>query len=223
MPYARKYKRKFRKTKRNFRRNKRKGFRKRDYTPAVKLEAYFTVGTTANASSALTFATNTTAFTIAVPYTACFDTSGTWGKYSTNYAAYKITGIGLEWIFTKDTGTIDGLFNQMPYIVGVNFPSEVVNTFQPTASTLKQMDNAFNICPKTNGPSRYYQRFPSNYLNNKIDAVGVGTWNSVENSAKQMGQFAFQPVNASAANNTAPAAFALLKMSLYVRFASKRI
>lgn len=231
MAYGRKYRKKNRRGKRTMRRSKRKGFRRRDYTPSVKLEAFYTVGTSSVNSSNIIFTTGGSTFTNACPYVASFDLNGTWGKYSNNYSIYKVTGASCEWGFTRDPLTLEGLFNTMPYIAGVHFPAEAPN-FTTTPAVIRQVDNSFNISPKITGMARNYIRYPTNYINNKLNAVGIGTWNSVGDASSQMGVICFGPINgAYAINNTVsggnPAfsqtSFAFVKVSVYVRFGSKRI
>lgn len=228
MAYGKRRQRKYKRSKRYSRRTKRKGFRRRDFTPSIKLEQYFTVGTYLAGSSSLQFSTSTSTFVNSVPYTSCFDDNGTWGKYKNNYGTYKITGVAIEFGFTKDLNTTEVLFTTMPYLAGAHFPSED-SSYAPSSAVIKQIDNTVNISPRSLGMTRHYQRFPSNYISNKLTRVGIGVWNSVTEFASQMGVFGMGIVNNVTAVNNLPGpafsaqAFAYLKISLYVRFGSKRI
>lgn len=230
MAYGKKKQRRYKRSKRYSRRTKRKGFRKRDYTPSVKLEQYFIVGTSTVNSSTIAFSTGSNNYVAAVPYLSCFDDNGTWGKYKSNYGTYKITGVSVEFGFTKDMATTEQLFTTMPYIAGAHFPSEDA-TYTPSTNVIKQIDNQVNISPRSLSVTRNYQRFPTNYISNKLTRVGIGVWNAVTEASAQMGVFGLAVVNGAVTISNIPGSppsftpspFGYLKLCLYVKFGSKRI
>lgn len=234
MPYGRKYKRRSFK-KRTFKRfAKRKGYRKKDYTPVVKVEQYYFVkiGTDAgsgNGNSHLYFTptegvneyTNVIAFSNVIG-----SATGSFSKYSSNYGTYKVIGCGIEFTWSKEMATISGSFadSSVPFIGCTIFPAET-NALTPTAIMLKQQDQFFQVPPRL-GTFRKYQRYPPSYINNTLSAVGVGTWNSVTNKDVQLGAVAIMNVSENKTNNGAPGArvtVGYVKVNIYVRFGSKKI
>lgn len=220
------FKRKAKKFRRFKRFNRKKGYKRKDYTPVVKLEAYYIVRTsnTANTSS-LNFDINglgdTTGKEGKIPYTDMLDVNGTWGKYKDFYTQYMITGASAEFCITKDGNYLDSIYNVQPIIACVNYPAYDFS-YVPTPQEVRQMDNSYVIPPKINGVSRYYQRYPRNYLPTNLSKVGIGVWNTITNSNNQNGIFTMQILN-NASSASTKVNFAYLKFCLYVRFGGKKI
>jgi len=89
MAYGRRYRKKGRRNfRRTFRRStKRRGYRKKDYTPTIKLEWYGSVNLGGSVTqSDIKFTDSTNSYTNRIPYGFCFDTNGTWGSYKDLYS-----------------------------------------------------------------------------------------------------------------------------------------
>jgi len=226
MAYGRRYRKKGRRSyRKTFRRSsKRRGYRKRDYTPTIKLEWYGSVNTSGSTTSSdLRFSDGTNSYTNRLPYNFCFDTNGTWGKYKDLYTMYKITGASTEFSMTRHPSDLDAIWNPSPVIGIAHFPTEIAATFGANATTIKQMDHYQTIVPNSTGLKRFYQRFPNNYISNRPSYVGIGTWNNNADYNSQVGMVAVLTLNGAMPQTGSISTFGYIKLTLYVKFGGKRV
>ena len=237
MAYGRKYKKRRFTKKRTYRRRRRGGFRRKDYTPVIKVEQYYVCQnvvyqTSASATGNIMFKTvnNGSESLNYISYASILtDDSGTFSKYKNNYGTYKITGCAVEWTWAKDMTTLENQIfkNGLPFIGMCHYPAEP-SGFIPSPVSMRQQDQFQQIQPKT-GKYTSYQRFPNGYINNTLSNVGVGTWNTMTNITAQLGGVAIAnvtgviPPSVQDGGPTLQITFAYVKVNLYIKFGSKKI
>lgn len=184
---------------------------KGDDMTAVKCEAYSAIQV-ANGTIDLQFQSTNNRYD---NINNILNNSNTFQDMLTRYSRYRINGISLRFdsCLLSNSTTID----QLP-VIYIAFYPQLVSTNSGDGPLYNDKKAAFN--PAVAVPQTKYLRFPENYFT--AANGGYGTWNDITTWANITGQLS---IYAPAVSYTATALtiLGMLRVTLYVQFASKNI